>query len=273
MKISIDKISHSAPIIWNIMEVVSWLCVISRLQKLLFSYLKTTLWRGADSCRDALVDNSCSLDGNSIPTNVTSSWLLSLRHSAPPRALRVELMSLISEVCSVVREAKNSPGSSSFCAAERLTFRCRPPLTWMEVKKHLTAQLCETFARNGSNSESFCTGAVSVSIKPRSPLVFRRRLEALLCWLSAASAAVSDWTQPTTNKVKCSGWRLWERLPVVCLLDHSHNPNLHIHLTTLDEITVCGFTPRLRRGGVCNARNRKATVTRSEITPHPHMSI
>lgn len=89
----------------------------------------------------------------------------------PPRALRVELMSLISEVCSVVREAKNSPGSSSFCAAERLTFRCRPPLTWMEVKKHLTAQ------RNGSNSESFCTGAVSVSIKPRSPLVFRRRLE------------------------------------------------------------------------------------------------
>lgn len=171
MKISIDKISHSAPIIWNIMEVVSWLCVISRLQKLLFSYLKTTLWRVADSCRDALVDNSCSLDGNSIPTNVTSSWLLSLRHSAPPRALRVELMSLISEVCSVVREAKNSPGSSSFCAAERLTFRCRPPLTWMEVKKHLTAQ------RNGSNSESFCTGAVSVSIKPRSPLVFRRRLE------------------------------------------------------------------------------------------------
>lgn len=139
------------------MEVVSWLCVISRLQKLLFSYLKTTLWRGADSCRDALVDNSCSLDGNSIPTNVTSSWLLSLRHSAPPRALRVELMSLISEVCSVVREAKNSPGSSSFCAAERLTFRCRPPLTWMEVKKHLTAQ------RNGSNSESFCTGAASRS--------------------------------------------------------------------------------------------------------------
>lgn len=163
MKISIDKISHSAPIIWNIMEVVSWLCVISRLQKLLFSYLKTTLWRVADSCRDALVDNSCSLDGNSIPTNVTSSWLLSLRHSAPPRALRVELMSLISEVCSVVREAKNSPGSSSFCAAERLTFRCRPPLTWMEVKKHLTAQLCETFARNGSNSESFCTGAASRS--------------------------------------------------------------------------------------------------------------
>lgn len=81
----------------------------------------------------------------------------------PPQALRVELMSLISEVCSVVREAKNSPGSSSFCAAERLTFRCRPLLTWMEVKKHLTAQLCETFARNGSNSESFCTGAASRS--------------------------------------------------------------------------------------------------------------
>lgn len=145
MKINIDKISHSAPIIWNIMEVVSWLCVISRLQKLLFSYLKTTLWRGADSCRDALVDNSCSLDGNSIPTNVTSSWLLSLRHSAPPRALRVELMSLISEVCSVVREAKNSPGSSSFCAAERLTFRCRPPLTWMEVKKTFNSPTLRDF--------------------------------------------------------------------------------------------------------------------------------
>lgn len=272
MKISIDKISHSAPIIWNIMEVVSWLCVISRLQKLLFSYLKTTLWRGADSRRDALVDNSCSLDGNSIPTNVTSSWLLSLRHSAPPRALRVGLMSLISEVCSVVREAKNSPGLSSFCAAERLTFWCRPPLTWMEVKKTFNSPTLRDFRTKWLKFGVILHGGC-LTIKPRSPLVFRRRLEALLCWLSAASAAVSDWTQPTTNKVKCSGWRLWERLPVVCLLDHSHNPNLHIHLTTLDEITVCGFTPRLRRGGVCNARNRKATLTRSEITPHPHMSI